>query len=64
MLLGNVKLVLIIPTQLINPRAAGFFCNLKTAGPPQLINRLINQPALWKSYFFTLTFLIVLIIEI
>ena len=68
MYICNVKLVLI---GINNTHSTNqpqplpfFFCNLKTAGPPQLTHRLINQPALWKSYFFTLTFLIVLIIEI
>ena len=58
LLVYNVKLVLTIPTQLINPRAAGFFLQFKNSWSQQLINRLINQPALWKSFFFTLTFLI------
>ena len=54
MIIKNVKKGLIIPAVLINPLCP-FFCNLKTGGPPGLINHLagtwlINHQC-WNSCF-------------
>ena len=55
-LLNNVKLGLVIPAVLINPLCPNFFCNLKTGGPPRLINRwayprLINHHFMKPFHF-------------
>ena len=55
--LTNAKLGLIIPAVLINPLCPPKKCNLKTGGPPRLINRwayprLINHQC-WNHFFLS-----------
>ena len=47
----NANLGLLIRPDLKTSAGPKKFGNLKTGGPPWLINRMINKPSLWKSFF-------------